>query len=89
VPDDEMQALAVCKLVRKTRQRVGARCHEGRAQEQVFGRVAAERKFRRQHQARALLMGFAGRLCKQARIAGKITHRRIDLCDRRFHEIGP
>ena len=36
-------------------QRLGAGAHEGRAQQQVFGRIAAQRELGREHQARALL----------------------------------
>ena len=55
---------------------------EGRAQQQVFGRVAAQGQFGRHRDARALGVGGAGGLDDAAHVAGQVTDGRIDLQQR-------
>ena len=51
------------------------------AQEQVFGRIAAQRKFRRQHEVRALVAGPACVVEDTGGVALQVAHRAVDLCE--------
>jgi hypothetical protein len=79
VADDDVQARAVGQLGRQLAQGAGAGRHEGRAQQQVLGRVARQRQLGRQHQLGALRMGLAGSLGDQAGIAGQVADGGVDL----------
>jgi hypothetical protein len=52
--------------------------HEGRAQVQVFGGVAADRQLGREHQAGALRIGLLRRIDDLARIAGHVADDEIE-----------
>ena len=87
--DDQMQTRQIRQLRRQPRQRLGAGLHEGRPQQQVLGRVAAEREFGRQHDGGALRMGGARGLRQQAGVAGEVADRGVDLRDGQLHGFGP
>lgn len=86
MPDHQMQARQPRHFRRQRRQCLGTRLHEGRAQQQVFGRVAGERELGRQHHACTLRMRLPRGLRQQARIAGQVAHRGVDLRDGHFHD---
>jgi hypothetical protein len=85
----QMQSLAIGQFQRQGAQRLGASAHEGRAQQQVLGRIAGQRQFGRHHHAGALCVGLARGLRHEACIAGQVTHRRVDLRQRHFHAAKP
>ena len=58
-----------------------ARGLEGRAQVQIFGRVAAQRQLGRQQQLGAIGIGLGGGVDDLLGIAGQIAHDKIQLGD--------
>jgi hypothetical protein len=65
--------------LRQRCQFLGTGLHEGRAQQQVLGRVAGQRQFGCHQQGRASSMGLARAVHNAARIAGQVTDRGIEL----------
>ena len=84
-PSDDEQALQAGQCRGAVLQRLGTGLHEGRSQQQVFGWVAAQAQFRRQHQARALLVGAAGTVDDAFAVASQVAYRRVDLRQGHFH----
>ena len=85
MPDDDMQPCAARQLARQIGQLPGAGLHEGGAQQQVFGRVAAQPELGRDDEVRALRMRAARCLGDAARVAGEVADGGIDLRQRHFH----
>ena len=84
MPDHQVQPGAVGQRGGQRRQRLLAGGHEGRAQQQVLGRIAAQRQLGRDHQPRAFGMGRAGRVVQQAQVALEVADRGVDLRQRDF-----
>ena len=62
-----------------------ARRHERRAQHEILGRIAADRKLRRDDQLGTLFGGTVDRSADQRGIAGEVADRRIKLGEREAH----
>ena len=85
MPHHHVQALEIAQRTRAAGQGVGAGLHEGRAQQQVFGRVAAQAQFGEKHQPRALRVCTLGRFDDSLRVAGDVAHRHVDLREGHLH----
>ena len=83
-----MQAFAVSQIPRQPLQRLGATLHEGRAQQQVFGRVAREGKFRGDYDAGASCVRLQRRLLELAGTC-KVADGRVDLSERHLQDACP
>ena len=62
-----------------------ARRHERRAQHEILGRIAADRKLRRDDQLGTLFGGTVDRSADQRGIAGEVADRWIKLGEREAH----
>ena len=85
MPHHHEQPRQIGQLLRAVVQRLGAGLHEGRSQQQVFGRVAAQAEFGCQHQTRTLRVRATGTFDDLAAVAGQIANRGIDLRQGYFH----
>ncbi len=84
-----MQALEVGQRPCTIGQRIGTGTHEGRAQQEVFGRVAAEAELGGDDQAHPLRMRPSRRLDDAAAVSRQIPHGRVDLRQGHFQrELG-
>ena len=86
MPDHHHQARQIGERARAVRQGVGAGLHEGGSQQQVFGRVAAQAEFGREHEAGALRVGTAGGVDDLRGVAGEVADGGIDLRQGHFHQ---
>jgi hypothetical protein len=85
MPDHHMQTGAISQGVCDALQRPRAGRHEGRAQQQVFGRIAGQRQLRRQHQPCTLLVCGSRGLDDARRVAGQVADSGVDLGQRDTH----
>ena len=85
MPDHHMQPGQIGQRLGTVRQCIGAGFHERGAQQEVFGRIAAQAELRRQHEPRALRMGAARGLDDLARVARQVSDRGVDLREGDFH----
>ena len=88
MPHHQMQPLAIRQRGGQCRQFALAGLHEGRAQQQVFGRVAGQAELGRQRHTGAVAVGGPGRLSQQTGIAGQVAHGCIDLDERNLNGSG-
>ncbi len=79
VPDQHVQARECRQLGDERIERACAGVDERRAQQQVFGRIARERQFRREQDARTSLVRFARGGDNAGSIAGEIADGAVDL----------
>ena len=86
VPDHHMQAAQIGQCFRAIGQRVATSQHEGWAEQQVFGRIAAQAQLRGQHHLRALRMRTARKLDDLRDVADQVAHGRVDLSERNFDQ---
>ena len=85
MPDHHEQTLQVGQFAGAVFQCLRAGLHERRPQQQVFGGIAAQAEFGRQHQARTLLVGTPRAVDDAAAVPGQIAHRGVDLRQGHFH----
>jgi hypothetical protein len=88
MPHHHVQARTIGQFRRQVRQCLGAALHEGRAQEQVFRRVAGQGQFGGQHHRGALGMRLARGGRYKARVAGQVADGGVDLRECHFHDVG-
>jgi hypothetical protein len=82
--DDDMQPFAVLQVGRDAGQGLRAALHERRAQQQILGRVAAQRQLGRDDELRALRVRAPRRIDDAHGVAREIADRRVDLSERDF-----
>ena len=79
MPHHHEEPLQIGQCARAVDQRIGARLHERGAQQQIFGRIAAQTEFGREHELCAMGVS-ASRHSDDARtVARQITDRGVDL----------
>ena len=71
---------------REPRQLVRAGLEKRRAQQQIFGRISAERQFGRDDEVRSAAPARIHRIENARRVAGKIADHLVQLGDRDAHE---
>ena len=88
MPDQHMQALTRCQLSRDAGQRFNAALHEGRAQQQVLRRVAAQCQLRRHQQLSARSVRSTCSFDNALGVARQVADGRVDLSQRKLDHVG-
>ena len=79
MPHHHEEPLQIGQCARAVDQRIGARLHERRAQQQILGRIAAQTEFGREHELCAMGVSASRHSDDERTVARQITDRGVDL----------